>query len=87
MRCTMTGYHDYVLGLIPAALLGTTLLLEGLGWSMQVAVPIGGATATALVAHAMFVRGPTTDSVVPDSPARSTGHNAGPNGGPPANAD
>ena len=35
----MTGYHDYVLGLIPVALLGITFALEGLGWSMQVAVP------------------------------------------------
>ena len=83
----MTGYHDYVLGLIPVALLGITFALEGLGWSMQVAVPIGGAVAAGLVGHAMFVRGPVSDPMVPDSPARPTGPETGGSPGAPQNAD
>ena len=67
----MTGYHDYVLGLIPAALLGITFMLEGLGWSLQVAVPIGGAVAAALVGHAMFVRGPVSDPMVRETTTRA----------------
>lgn len=83
----MTGYYDYVLGLIPAALLGTTFALEGLGWSMQVAVPVGGAVAAGLVAHAMFVRGPASDAMVPDAPARPAGPGADGSPGAPQNAD
>lgn len=81
----MTGYSDYVLGLIPVALLGITFLLFEVGLSMQMAVPIGGGAAAALVAHAMFVRGPVagTPQRVVDSPARS----AGPEGGVPPQAD
>ncbi|MFC7098823.1 hypothetical protein [Halobaculum marinum] len=79
----MTGYHDYVLGLIPAALLGITFMLEGLGWSLQVAVPVGGAVAASLVAHAMFIRGPVSDPMVRDAPVRS-----GPDAGTaPSNLD
>ena len=54
----MTGYHDYVLGLIPAALLGITALLALVGFPLQVAVPVGGGVSSLLIAHAMFVRGP-----------------------------
>ncbi|WP_313695663.1 hypothetical protein [Halorarum halobium] len=56
----MTGYHDYVLGLIPAALLGVTAVLAMGGLSVQAAVPVGGGVSALLIAHAMFVRGPTT---------------------------
>ncbi|MFC7136920.1 hypothetical protein [Halobaculum litoreum] len=83
----MTGYHDYVLGLIPAALLGITFMLEGLGWSMQVAVPVGGAVAAGLVAHAMFVRGPASDPMVADSPARPGAPEAGTGPRAPSNLD
>ncbi|QLG62581.1 hypothetical protein [Halorarum salinum] len=54
----MTGYHDYVLGLIPAALVGITALLALGGLSLQMAVPVGGGVSALLIAHAMFVRGP-----------------------------
>lgn len=56
----MTGYHDYVLGLIPAALLGITALLALAGLPVQAAVPVGGGVSALLIAHAMFVRGPVT---------------------------
>ncbi|MFC7071371.1 hypothetical protein [Halobaculum lipolyticum] len=82
----MTGYHDYVLGLIPAALLGITFMLEGLGWSLQVAVPVGGAVAAGLVGHAMFVRGPVSDPMVRDAPVGG-GPDAGAAPGAPSNLD
>lgn len=81
----MTGYHDYVLGLIPIALLGITLLMESLGWSLRVAVPIGGLVAAALVGHAMFVRGPVTSRPMPDAAATRVAPEAGT--GPAQNAD
>lgn len=83
----MTGYYDYVLGLIPATLLGTTFALEGLGWSTHVAVPVGGVVAAVLVAHAMFVRVPASDATVPDAPVRPTGPDAGGSPGTPQNGD
>lgn len=81
----MTGYHDYVLGLIPVVLLGFTLLLESLGWSLRVAVPIAGFAAATLVAHAMFVRGPVTSSPVHATSATPTAPETGSN--PTPNAD
>lgn len=81
----MTGYHDYVLGLIPIALLGVTLLMESVGWSLRVAVPVGGLVAAGLVGHAMFVRGPVTSRPVPDAPATHVGPDAGT--APAQNAD
>ncbi|GAB6880701.1 hypothetical protein JCM17823_29750 [Halorubrum gandharaense] len=58
----MTGYYDYVLGLIPAALIGITAFLNLVGLSLVVALPVGAGVAAALMGHAMFVRGPVTDS-------------------------
>ncbi|MUW15425.1 hypothetical protein GJ633_12845 [Halorubrum sp. CBA1125] len=57
----MTGYYDYVLGLIPAALLGVTAFLSLVGLSWTAAVPAGALVAAGLIAHAMFVRGPVVD--------------------------
>jgi predicted lipid-binding transport protein (Tim44 family) len=54
----MTGYHDYVLGLIPAFVLGPIAASPLVGLSVQIAVAIGGAAAALVVAHALFVRGP-----------------------------
>jgi hypothetical protein len=54
----MTGYYDYVLGLIPLTLLGITGLLTALGWGITAAVPVGATSATLLIGHAMFVRAP-----------------------------
>ncbi|ESP87219.1 hypothetical protein [Candidatus Halobonum tyrrellensis] len=76
----MTGYHDYVLGLIPAALLGITALLSTTGLSVQAAVPVGGGVAALLVAHAMFVRGPVTASPTPDAPDAAAQSGPAPNG-------
>ena len=57
----MTGYYDYVLGLIPAALLGITAFLNLVGLSLTAALPAGAIVAIGLMAHAMFVRNPVTE--------------------------
>jgi hypothetical protein len=57
----MAGYYDYVLGLIPAALIGVTALLSLVGLSLTAALPAGAVVAGAVVAHALFVRGPVAD--------------------------
>ncbi|WP_144797764.1 hypothetical protein [Halorubrum depositum] len=59
----MTGYYDYVLGLIPAALIGVTAFLNLVGLSLTAALPGGALVAGGVMAHAMFVRSPVTDSV------------------------
>jgi len=63
----MTGYHDYVLGLIPALVLGPIALSSVVGLPVRVAVAVGGAAAALLVGHAMFVRGPVTPVATDDA--------------------
>ncbi|MFB6251848.1 MAG: hypothetical protein ABEI27_09250 [Halobellus sp.] len=58
----MTGYYDYVLGLIPLALFGLTAGLVQTSLSLTQAVPIAAAVAAGIVGHAMFVRAPVTRS-------------------------
>ena len=55
---SMSGYYDYVLGLIPAALIGVTAALYLAGMSTTAALPGGALVAGAIMAHAMFVRAP-----------------------------
>jgi|AntRauMinimDraft_4_1070384.scaffolds.fasta_scaffold00026_77 hypothetical protein len=57
----MTGYYDYVLGLIPAALIGVPAFLNMVGLSLTAALPAGAAVAAGLIAHAMFIKGPVAD--------------------------
>ncbi|PAU82829.1 hypothetical protein CK500_11895 [Halorubrum salipaludis] len=57
----MTGYYDYVLGLIPAALIGVTAALNLVGLSLTAALPGGALVAGAVMAHAIFVKAPVTD--------------------------
>lgn len=54
----MAGYFDYVLGLIPLILFGTTGGLLAVGLSLSLAASVGGALSAVLVGHAMFVRAP-----------------------------
>jgi hypothetical protein len=63
----MTGYYDYILGLIPAALIGITLALTLVGLPVVSAVPVGATVAIGLMGHAMFRKGP-----VPETPAIDT---------------
>jgi hypothetical protein len=75
----MAEYYDYVLGLVPLTLVGITAALLAVGVESLVAIPIGAATASPVVGHALFVNGPVDRTV--DAPSRpSTGQS-------PINAD
>ncbi|MGM0682836.1 MAG: hypothetical protein ACQEUA_01380 [Halobacteriota archaeon] len=81
----MTGYYDYVLGLIPAALIGVTAFLNLVGLSLTAALPGGAVVAGAVMVHALFVRNPVADSVSESTrvrPGRLTGRSAGRSGHP-----
>lgn len=66
----MTGYYDYVLGLIPATLFAVTIALSVIGIPLEAAVPVGGGASALLVGHALFVNGPVDDTAeVPDAAA------------------
>lgn len=68
----MTGYYDYVLGLIPAALLAVPIALSVFGIPLSVAVSVGGVASALLIGHAMFVNGPVDEPrEVPDAAATS----------------
>lgn len=54
----MAGYYDYVLGLIPIALVGIPGFLSLSGFPTTMAIPVGACVALALMLHAMFVRTP-----------------------------
>ncbi|SDY10647.1 hypothetical protein [Halobellus clavatus] len=72
----MTGYYDYVLGLIPLALLGLTGGLVQTSLSLTQAVPIAAAVAAGIVGHAMFVRAPVTRSSLPSYDGGETRQNS-----------
>ena len=55
----MAGYYDYVLVLIPLAMLATVGLLSTLGWSLVSAAPVGAGVSTLVIGHALFVNAPT----------------------------
>lgn len=70
----MPEYYDYVLGFVPLALVGITVLLRAVGVDLLVAVPVGATAAGLAVCHALFVNGPVDerlDANVEDTPARS----------------
>ena len=69
----MTGYYDYVLGLIPAALIGVTALLNLVGLSLSSALPAGAVAAATVMAHAMFVRAPVAADAPADAPRSDRG--------------
>ncbi|SDE76579.1 hypothetical protein [Halorientalis regularis] len=66
----MTGYYDYVLGLIPVSVAGISAALLGAGLAFTVAVPVALLFAIGLIGHAMFVNGPVDDatSTTPAAP-------------------
>mgnify|MGYP000114242888 CR=1 FL=1 len=69
----MSGYYDYVLGLIPVALFGVTAVLSLVGVPTTAALPVGASVALGLMCHAMFVRAPLTDTE-PGSGGTTAGH-------------
>ena len=77
----MTGYYDYVLGLIPAALIGVTAALNLVGLSLTAALPGGALVAGAVMAHAGFVKAPVTGET-PVRNDRAAGGSAGRSGAP-----
>ena len=70
----MTGYYDYVLGVIPLALIGITAVLSAVGLQLTQAVPVGAGASVLVIGHALFVNAPV------DAPAAATKPN-------PVNAD
>lgn len=71
----MTGYYDYVLGFIPAALFGITAMLHVAGVSLSMAVPLAAGAPVLAIGHALFVNAPVDDVAadpVPDASATST---------------
>jgi hypothetical protein len=76
----MVGYYDYVLGVVPLALVGITAALRAVGVESLVAIPVGAAAASLVVGHALFVNGPV-DRAVGETPGRSS------TGQSPINAD
>lgn len=67
----MIGYYDYILGLIPTALLGITAVLLVAGLPLTVAVPGGASVSALLVGHALFVNGPVDRVVESGTPSQS----------------
>ena len=65
MYCIMTGYYDYVLGLIPLTLLGLTAILVVGGLELTTAVPLGAGVSGLVVGHALFVNGPVAPETTP----------------------
>ncbi len=57
----MPEYYDYVLGLIPLALVGVSGALSLGGLGRTPAVSAGGLLAVGLVGHALFVNAPTDE--------------------------
>jgi hypothetical protein len=70
----MSRYYDYVLGLIPTALIGVTVFLSAVGVPWHTAVPAGAAVAIGVMAHAMFVRAPqpASSTAVADAAASAS---------------
>lgn len=77
----MTGYYDYVLGVIPLALLGITAALSIVGFPLTTAVPAGASVAGLVVGHALFINGPATPTASQPQPGSKPAQS------PPVNAD
>jgi len=67
----MTGYYDYVLGLIPTALGGVTAFLYLLGIPLTTAVFVGAGLASLPMCHALFVRNPVREVRASDADAHA----------------
>lgn len=64
----MIGYYDFVLGLVPASLLGVTGALHVAGIDLAVAVTLAGAVAAVVIGHGLFVNAPVEERPAPDAP-------------------
>jgi predicted CDP-diglyceride synthetase/phosphatidate cytidylyltransferase len=81
-RWIMTDYYDIVLALIPVSLAGLTALLVSLGMSVSVSIALASTVTLGLIAHAMFINGPTVtqtgSEVGADASADSARHDGNP---------
>ncbi|WP_224335487.1 hypothetical protein [Haloprofundus halobius] len=68
----MTGYYDYVLGLIPLVLFGVTAILTIAGVGLTTAVPIAAMGSVGIMGHALFVNGPVESQPVAASQSANT---------------
>lgn len=71
---TMADYYDYVLGVVPSALVAVPVALRATGVDFAVAMAVGAAIASLAVGHAIFVNGPSDgvaseDAHTSDSPS------------------
>ena len=64
----MIGYYDFVLGLVPATLLGVSGALHVAGIDLAVAVPLAGAVAAGVIGHGLFVNAPVEERPGPEAP-------------------
>ena len=80
----MAGYYDYVLGLIPVALIGVTASLTLVGLSSTSALPVGAVAAGTLMAHAMFVRNPVPGDASAEQSFEGGAGDSSATGGPAA---
>lgn len=73
----MTGYYDFILGLIPLSLFGVSGALTVVGVETTLAVLVAASIAVAFMGHALFVRSPTDRQPANQLPAdRSTEHSS-----------
>ncbi|WP_248896283.1 hypothetical protein [Haloplanus halobius] len=75
----MIGYYDLVLVLVPVTLVGITGGLGAVGVGFMAALPVGGAVASLVVGHALFVNAPASQPSVAATHASTTA--------PPTGAD
>lgn len=55
----MFDYYDGILGLIPALLVGVTVIFQVWGYPSVVGASLGASLAAGIMGHAMFVNGPS----------------------------
>lgn len=55
------SYYDIVLGLIPTASLITSGFLRLMDIEYSIAIPAGASISILVIAHALFINGPTID--------------------------
>ncbi|WP_416841143.1 hypothetical protein [Haloferax sp. DFSO52] len=74
----MTGYYDYILGLIPLALIGITASLVIAGLQLTTAVPMAAGVSALLTGHALFVNAPSSPTPLARQPDQSGPADASP---------
>jgi hypothetical protein len=84
-RWIMTDYYDIVLALIPVSLAGLTALLVSFGMSVSVSIPLASTVTLGLIAHAMFINGPSAPQTGSKTGADASANSARHDGNPQTN--